>query len=84
MKDGGDVVGIAEAAGCDQAWHEGVDVVVVRFCPAEFGGEGAECVGVDCVVCFVRGEAGFADEGGEAVVLGGLRDRLVLGRELSH
>ena len=82
MKHGGDVVRIAELARCDDAWHEGLDVVVVRFCSPELSGKGAECVGVDRVFCFVRGEAGLADEGGEAVVLGGLRDGLVLRREL--
>jgi hypothetical protein len=54
VQDGGDVVGVAEAAGRDQARHEGVDVVVVRFRTAEFGGECPERVGVDRVFCFVR------------------------------
>ena len=84
VKHRGNVVRIAELARCDDEWHEGLDVVVVRFCSPELSGKGAECVGVDRGFCFVRGEAGLTDEGGESVVLGGLRDCLVLRRELRH
>jgi hypothetical protein len=59
VKDGGDVVGVTEAACCDEPRDEGVDVMVVGFGTPEFGGERAESVGVDRVFCFVLGEAGL-------------------------
>lgn len=76
----GDVVG--EPARCNEAWQEGVDVVVVGFGPAQFLGERAESVGVDHGICLVCGEATDGDEGSPAVVLGCGSDGLIFGSEL--
>ena len=37
MDDGGDVVGVSEPACRDEAWEQGLDVVVIGFGAAEFG-----------------------------------------------
>lgn len=82
VDDGGDVVGVGEPASLDEAWQEGVDVVVVGFRPAELRGQGAEGVGVDDGVRLVGSEAAGGDEGGPAVVLGCGGDGFVFGDEL--
>lgn len=82
VDDGGDVVGVAEPARLDEAWQEGVDVVVVGFSPAQFRGQGAEGVGVDHGLRLLVGEPGAADQGGPAVVLGCGGDGFVFGGEL--
>lgn len=82
MEDGGDVVGVAESARCDEARQEGIDVVMVRFSASEFSRERAERLGLDGTLGLFVGEPGAADEGGPAAVLGGCGDGLVLGGEL--
>ena len=47
VDDGGDVVGIDNPASLDEAWQEGLNVVVVGFSPAQFRGQRAESTGVD-------------------------------------
>ena len=54
--------------------------MMVGFRTPEFRGKRAESVGTDRIFCFVLRQAGGTDEGCPAVVLGGLRDRFVLGR----
>lgn len=63
-------VGGGEPARCNEAWQEGIEVVVVGFGPAQFGCERAEGVGVDGGVCLLKRETGGMDEGCPAVVLG--------------
>ena len=47
MDDGGDIVSIIESARRDEAWEQGLDVVVVGFGAAEFCGERPEGFGLD-------------------------------------
>lgn len=82
VEDGGDVVGVAEPSCSDEPRQERIKVVVVGFGSAEFGGERAERFGFDGAVGLVSGEAGGAEEGGPAVVLGGCGDGFVFGGEL--
>jgi hypothetical protein len=82
VKDGGDVVGVGKFSCPNQAWQQGLNVVVVGFCSAEFGGESSENVRGDHVFCVVVAETRCADQGGPAIVLGGCGDGLVFGGEL--
>jgi hypothetical protein len=42
VDDGGDVGGVGEAAGLDEAWKQGLDVVVIGLGAAEFCGKRPE------------------------------------------
>ena len=84
LDNGGDVVGVGEPARCDEAWQEGLNVVVVGFGPAQFRGQSAESVGVDDRFCLVRGQAAGFDESSPAVVLSCRGDGFVLGSKLGN
>ena len=72
-----DVVGVAEAARLDEAWQQGLDVVVVGFVAAEFCRERSEGFGLNSGLGLLSSEAGCTDEACSAVVLRGgeLRNR---------
>lgn len=84
VKNGCDVVGVVEPAGTDQLRQKNVDVVMVRFRPAQFCGEWPERVGGENLGSLGIGEAGVLDESGPAVELSGSRDGLVFGSQLSN
>src|SRR5699024_278005 len=80
--DGGDVVGVVQVPRGDQPREQRVEVVVVGFGVAQFGRQRAVGVGGKHVFDLLGGDPGGLQERDPAVVLCGLGDGVVLGREL--